>query len=260
MKDKTEGNEFMKDKTEGNEFMQMIERLTVNPDVSAEKIKQIMELEERSISLTAKRDFNAAMSQAQSKIEIVATKQKNEQTHSKYADLKDVLSTNKPIYTAAGFSLMFYEGETQKVGHIRICVDVMHEQGHTETRHLDLAIQTAGIAGKTMMTQIHGEGSAISYGRRYLTCMIFNIPTGDDNDGNAAAKTFITDEQVSELADMLDESGSDIPKFLQYMGVERLGEIQKKQFNSAKSALAIKLKTKGKRIHANYSPEGVGDE
>lgn len=169
-------------------FFATIERMATNPNVDVSKIKQIMDMQEHILDRNAEQAFNAAMTKAQNKIELVVAKSKNVQTGSNYADLKTVLLSAKPIYTAEGFSLMFYEGETTKEGHKRVCVDIMHKLGHTKQRYGDFAIQTTGIAGKAMMTQIHGEGSAFSYGRRYLTCLIFNIPTGDetDDDGNAA--------------------------------------------------------------------------
>ena len=171
---------------EQQSFFATIERLSMRPDVDVSKIKQIMEIQEHILDRNAEQAFNAAMTKAQSRIELVVAKSKNDQTHSTYADLKTVLLSAKPVYTAEGFSLMFYEGETTVDNHKRVCVDIMHEMGHTKQRYGDFAIQTTGIAGKSMMTQIHGEGSAFMYGRRYLTCMIFNIPTGDDDDGNAA--------------------------------------------------------------------------
>lgn len=167
-------------------FFASIERLAANPAVDVSKIKEIMDMQEHILDRNAEQAFNAAMTRAQNKIELVVAKSENKQTGSKYANLKTVLLSAKPIYTTEGFSLMFYEGETSKENHKRVCVDIMHEQGHTKQRYGDFAIQTTGIAGKAMMTQIHGEGSAFSYGRRYLTCLIFNIPTGDDDDGNAA--------------------------------------------------------------------------
>jgi hypothetical protein len=169
----------------------IIERLASNPNVDVEKLERIMKMQEQTIKREAQTAFNAAMVKAQNKIEIIAANEKNTQTGSTYAyaGLKDVITKAKPVYTAEGFSLMFYEGDSPDDKKKRTCVDIMHEQGHTEKRHIDLTIQTTGIAGKAMMTQIHGEGSAFSYGRRYLTCMIFNIPTGDDDDGNKAGKS-----------------------------------------------------------------------
>ena len=218
-------------------FFESIERLAANKDVDVSKIKQFMEMQEHALDRNAKQAFNSAMTKAQSKIELVVTKSKNEQTHSNYAKLEAVLISAKPIYTAAGFSLMFYEGETTKDNHKRVCVDIMHEEGHTEKRYGDFAIQTTGIAGKAMMTQIHGEGSAFSYGRRYLTCMIFNIPTGDDNDGNGAGVIYVDEKQLSSVVDMINAKSIDETLFLKHMGAESTDKILAKDFGRAMNVL-----------------------
>jgi hypothetical protein len=232
-------------------FLDLLERLVTNPDADVEKMQRIIDMQEQVLNRNAQQAFNAAMTRAQNKIELVIAKEKNEQTHSTYADLKAVLMSAKPIYTAEGFSLMFYEGETAKENHTRICVDIMHEQGHTEKRHVDMAIQTTGIAGKAMMTQIHGEASAFMYGRRNLTCMIFNIPTGIDDDGNAAGGSMepITKVQVDELHKEITERNVDLAKFLKVMKVKmkietlaKIEDIPQNQYVMALSAVKSKQK------------------
>lgn len=209
-------------------FFAIIERMSNRPDFSVDMIKQLQEIQEHSLDRNAKQEFNAAMTRVQGKIELVVAKEKNTQTKSNYANLKAVLIKSKPIYTGEGFSLMFYEGDSPKETQKRVCVDIMHSGGHTEKRHGDFTIQTTGIAGSAMMTQIHGEGSAFSYGRRYLTCMVFNIPTGDDDDGNAAGsgeQKFITPEQVSELTKELNKFPDKGVAFLKFVGVETVDTI-----------------------------------
>ena len=225
------------------DFFAAIERLVINPDVDVAKIKQIMDMQEHILDRNAKQEFNAAMTRTQSKIELVVAKEKNTQTNSNYANLKAVLLSAKPVYTAEGFSLMFYEGETAKENHKRVCVDIMHEAGHTEKRHGDFTIQTTGIAGKAMMTEIHGEGSSFSYGRRYLTCMIFNIPTGDDDDGNKAGGIeYITDKQKSTLIALISERKVDVKKFLKVMAIDSLDLLPANLFDAA----CINVKSKAK--------------
>jgi hypothetical protein len=219
-------------------FLATIERLASRPDVDPDKIKQFMDMQERVLDRNAKQAFNASMMRAQSKIDLVVATSDNLQTKSKYANLKTILMQVKPIYTKAGFSLMFYEGETTKENHKRICVDIMHEQGHTESRHGEFAIQTTGIAGKAMMTEIHGEGSAIQYGRRYLTCMIFNVPVGADDDGNLAGGEVINQKQLSTITDMINNLNADEVKFCEVMGVDSLDKIT--DFDKAMKALRAK--------------------
>ena len=204
-------------------FLATIERLAALPDVNPEHIEQFIKMNERVLDRQAQKAFNAAMTRAQKKIELVVATSWNEQTKSHYANLKTTLLEVKPIYTQEGFSLMFYEGDSSRVEtHKRVCVDIIHNQGHTEKRHGEFAIQTTGIAGKTMMTQIHGEGSAFSYGRRYLTCMIFNVPTGDDDDGNAAGAgsgpaEYIDEKQLSTIVDLINDTEANEPKFLELL-------------------------------------------
>ena len=234
------------------DFFTAIERLAVNPDVDVAKIQQILDMQEQVLNRNARQAFNAAMTRAQSRIELVIKNRKNTQTNSTYADLTAILLEVKPIYTSEGFSLMFYEGETPKENHKRVYVDIMHEQGHTETRYGDFAIQTTGIAGKTMMTQIHGEASAFMYGRRNLTCMIFNIPTGDDDDGNRAGRltSYVNEVQLSTIIDMINDLEVNEARFLQYLETESgrkigsLEEIPADQYEVAMEALRAKKKVK----------------
>jgi len=236
-------------------FLAVVERLSARPDIPVEKIKQIMEMQEHILDRNAKQAFNSAMMRTQSKIELVVAKEKNVQTGSKYADLKSVLIKSKPIYTAEGFSLMFYPLESTREGHQRVGVDIMHEQGHTEQRYGDFAIQTTGIAGKVMMTQIHGEGSAFSYGRRYLTCMIFNIPTGDDDDGNTAGGIeFITEAQVTEITKLISSTKTNVEAFLKYAGAESVETIPAKSYS--KVLIALKQKAKTKKSEREPGEEG----
>jgi hypothetical protein len=224
--------------SESTSFFDMVERLASRPDIPVEKIQQLMEMQEHILDRNAKQAFNASMVEAQSGIKLVVAKKWNAQTKSKYANLEAILMEAAPIYTAAGFSLLFYEGDTDKKDHKRVCVDIMHSQGHTESRYGDFAIQTTGIAGKKMMTEIHGEGSAFTYGRRYLTCMIFNIPTGDDDDGNAAGGVpVVSEKQTSQIYDMINSKGVDEDEFLKYMGFESVETIPASQFGKAMNVL-----------------------
>ena len=153
-----------------------------------EQLEKMMELQERWEANEARKAFHDAMTQAQKNMPVIPRDKKNEQTGSMYSKHETIIKLAKPVYTAAGFSMMFYEGDTAKPDHIRIMCDIRHEKGHMETRHIDLKIDTTGIKGTVNKTGIHGSGSTISYGRQYLPGMIFNIPTGDDNDGNQPPK------------------------------------------------------------------------
>lgn len=220
-----------------NEFITVIERLSRMKDIPVDKIEQLFKMKQAEDDRSAKQEFNAAMARAQNRIELVVAKAWNEQTSSHYAKLKEVLIGTKPIYTEEGFSLMFYEGDNAAEGKKRVCADIMHKDGHTKKRHVDLTVTTKGTGGTTFMTQIHGEGSLFSYGRRYLTCMIFNIPTGDDDDGNSAGgdtSEFITEDQAKKLSADITKYYKDDVEFLKHLGAETVDTIYAgKQYNTA---------------------------
>ena len=239
----------------GDNFLAIVERLSMRPDIPVEKIKQLMEMQEHVLDRNAKQAFNAAMVRAQSKIKVIPTTSKNTQTNSMYAKHEDIVRLAAPIYTDEGFSLSFYEEDSPKEGHLRVMCDVMHDQGHTKTYHLDTALDMTGIKGTTNKTLIHAEGSSFTYGKRRLTCLIFNIPTGDDDDGNLGGGSiveYITEKQVSELTDMINDTKTDETKFLAYIGtslkreVDSIQNIPVKGYQIALAALKAKAKKKSR--------------
>jgi hypothetical protein len=207
-------------------FMSVIERLASRPDIDPAKIQQFMDMQEHILDRNAEQAFNAAMMRVQNKIPTILKGKENTDSHSTYAPLEDILKIIKPIYTAEGFSLMFYEGDTPKESHIRIMVDVMHEQGHTKTRFRDIPVDNVGMKGAVNKTLVHAGGSSASYGRRYLTCMIFNVPTGDDDDGNAAGKRpeFISQDQQTDINDKLKEFKIPTDRFYNYVSKALKGD------------------------------------
>lgn len=172
-------------------FFSAIERLAANPAVDVEKIKQMMEMQEHILDRNAKQAFNAAMVRAQAKMPIVPKDNENTQTGSMYSGYETLIKYCKPVYTNEGFSVTFSQGfgtpeNPLAEGHNRIVADVMHEEGHTKIVFADIPIETTGPKGGVLMTKTHATGSGFSYGRSYLIRLIFNIPTGNDDDGNAA--------------------------------------------------------------------------
>lgn len=203
-----------------------------------EKLKGVLELQERWEANQARKVYAKAFASAQAKIKAVVKKRKNTQTHSTYADLGDVIESVQPVYTDEGFAIIFYEGDTNKEGHVRVCADVLHEEGHRETYFLDVPLDGVGLKGNANMTGIHAKASSTSYGRRYLMCMIWNIPT-QDNDGNVQSAVKISDRELSAIRDMLISMGeekheADLAKAL---GVSNLEELPSAGFKRAMSIL-----------------------
>ena len=219
-------------------YLSVVERLAANKDVDVDKLQKIIDMQNNQLDREAEQAFNADMVLAQAEIKTVAKNQTNAQTHSEYADLEAIIKSAKPIYTKYGFALSFYEGDS-KGDLIRIMVDVMHREGHTKVRHSDFAVDDVGIAGKKNKTAIHGKGSTFAYGRRYLTCMIFNIPTGDDDDGCEPEPT-ITEEQAAEMAEKADAAKVDEKAFCKYFGIKEFFDLPANKYKAAMNMIAKK--------------------
>jgi len=65
---------------------------------------------------------------------------------------------------------------------------VTHAAGHNKRHHIDLPPDDSGAKGNVNKTGVQAAGSTNAYARRYLSLMIFNVSTEDDNDGNTAGK------------------------------------------------------------------------
>ena len=172
---------------QGNSPADMI-RMAVNGKADLAQLEKLLGLQERYEANQARKLYTASFSVVQANITSVVKTKSNPQTHSKYADLNGIIASSKPIYTAEGFSIIFSEGKPAVENAIRICADVLHRAGHKESYYYDVPLDGVGLKGNANMTKIHGKASSTSYGRRYLMCMIWNIPTGDDDDGTAAGK------------------------------------------------------------------------
>lgn len=167
-------------------MMSMIERAARDPAVDIDKLERLFALRERMVAEEKKTAYNAAMSIVQAKIKPVYRDAMNQSTNSAYARLESISDAITPIYTAEGFALSFDTGDSPKADHIRIICEVMHSAGHSALKHFDLALDNVGIKGNPNKTAIQASGSTISYGRRYLKLMVFDVVlTNEDNDGQA---------------------------------------------------------------------------
>lgn len=222
--------------TEAEQMLSMIERMIMDPNISIEKVERMFALKEKHDAQVAFSAYSAAMSLAQKEMGIVAKNKNNSHTKSNYADLAAIDNSIRPVYTRHGLSLSFsneqIDGEKVKVK----CI-VAHERGHRETFELVGELDGAGLKGNSNKTGIQAMGSTISYLRRYLTMMVFNIATSDDLDGvQPNSATTITDEQASIILDLLEDIEVDesrIPGFCKRWEIESLNRLPSIHFNRA---------------------------
>jgi hypothetical protein len=173
-------------RSDATALIQAIERAAINPAVDVDKMERLFALQERILARNAEVAFDESLSNVQREMPQVERDAKNDQTGSWYSKLETLNLAIVPVYTKYGFSLSFTEEDCPKEGHIRV-VCFCSRAGHTRKYHADVPIDLAGLRGNQNKTHTHAFGSTQSYGRRYLTLLIFNVVmAGEDDDGQKA--------------------------------------------------------------------------
>lgn len=166
-------------------MLAVIERAAANPAIDVDKMERLLSMQERIMAKVAEQKFNAAMSAAQQEMPRVGRDAHNPSTNSLYTRLETLNDAAVPIYTKHGFSLSFGTADCPTPDYFRITCHVSHDGGHSRDYQCDLPNDCVGAKGNASKTKMHGAGSTFSYGRRYLTLLIFNITlVNEDDDGN----------------------------------------------------------------------------
>jgi len=220
------------------DMLSMIERLIRDPSVDPDRIAQFMQLQERAERREAEKVFSEAMRVAQSEMAPIWKNRKNPSTNSTFADLEAVDAIARPIYTKHGFALSFNSKPADK-GYATVCCTVLHVGGFSKDYELTGELDTAGPKGGATKTGIQGLGSSVSYLRRYLEAMIWNLVFTDDRDGNSIV-SFVTQQQLDSLQDLIHEislTPERVTKFLETMGAKSFAEIPRAAFPAAVNLL-----------------------
>ena len=222
-------------------FISVVERAMRDPSMDIERVRQFVELRRQVRAEENEHAFNEAMAAAQHDMGPVRRDASNPQTRSKYATLTAVQNALSPIWTKHGFGVSFNTGDAPAENMVRVEA-IVTCAGHTRTYRIDMPADGKGARGNDVMTRTHATGSAITYGRRYLLLMIFNIAIGgEDDDGNMASRTnghavsddTITEAQATELRRLLKEKGRTEEQFCNFAKLDRIEELPVGRYEAA---------------------------
>jgi hypothetical protein len=221
-------------------IINVIARAASDPNTDVDKLERLLAMQERVLERAAEQAFNVAMREAQENMGPVLKNKENKETHSTYANLEQVSKLMDPIIYKHGFSMSFGTADCPYPNHYRVTCDVSHTGGFTKHYQADVPVDNTGPKGAQNKTMTHGFGSALSYGRRYLKLLIFDVATTDD-DGRAAGNGRpISKEQFETLNGLADAVGADKPKLCQYMKIDALNELPAFSYDNAVSILTQK--------------------
>lgn len=168
-------------------------------DIDVEKMERLFALQERLLAKQSEAEFTIAMKSVQSEMPYVKRDARNSSTNSSYVRLDTLIKAVVPVYTRHGFTLSFGTADCPIADHYRVTCECRHAGGHVTRYQADVPRDDLGPKGMPSKTKTHGFGSALTYGRRYLTLLIFNVNTGDDDDGNAAGGIKDGGETITKL-------------------------------------------------------------
>lgn len=153
-------------------------------------VERLLAWRDEQIALKAELAFKTAMASAQEEMAPIRADMLNPETDSRYGSLEAVDEVIRKVYTAHGFSPTFDTEDTSDPLAIRVICDLNHRDGHCRRYSLPMPCDGKGPKGNPVMSRIHATGSALTYGRRYLLCNIFNLVVSkkQDDDGNAAGR------------------------------------------------------------------------
>lgn len=218
-------------------MLQIVARAASDPNIDVDKMERLLGVQERMMAKQAEINFTRSLSTLQENLPRIKKtgqiKMKGvvQSTYAKYEDIDDVI---RPLLIQNGFSLRFNSRESS--GKVVITGTLAHRDGHSITDEIPLAIDASGSKNN-----VQGVGSTIAYGKRYLVGMLLNLVfEGEDDDGQSAGYKPLSDDQATEIKDMLRDTGADVKKFLEYMDADNVDAIDASDYGKAITALRRK--------------------
>jgi hypothetical protein len=228
----------------------MIERIAIDPNIPIDRLEKMMAMKERmedrareDAEREARKAYYAAMSRCQKALPVVTKTKRNDHTKSNYADLAAIEDQAMPIIHDFGFGVNFQPAGYNDKGELQIKWTISHEAGHSESDVAGIPVDGAGSQGKVNKTGTQAFGSTATYGRRYLLCMLFNISTGDDRDGNNAPQSSepITDKQAAEIRGLIEQGEVDIEKFCGRWNIDAITDLPQRQYDEVVLSLQQRI-------------------
>lgn len=217
--------------------MEMVGR-ALEMGVSADILKQMMDLRDREEARNAKIAFTKAVAAAKAEIrpimktrEVDYTPVGKQRVNYRHEDLAGIEEQVSPILTKHGLHYRF-ESDNGIDRPLTITCILEHDDGYATRTPLSASADSSG--GKNSLQAI---ASAATYLQRYTLKLALGLSVSHDDDGKASSETNepkrIDAEQVKTILALLDETDSDIEKFCQMGKIDAIPDMLANQFDSA---------------------------
>lgn len=234
--------------------MSIIESCATNPDFDVRKMRALLAMKRELDAEEREYAYTLAMRNAQDEMRPVVREKMNNHTKAKYATLEQVHEACKPIWLKHGFSLSSHSDVSPIPGYYRVITVCSHVGKHKTTHFLDAPPDDAGPKGEKNKTPIQALGSTVSYVRRYLDLMIFDITLiGEDRDGNrtpngSGGGPVVTDAQALQIEALVADHDlkEDMTRLFKWLKVVTYTEIPADKHDEVLAALNRKINDRRK--------------
>lgn len=226
--------------SEGDAVLSMVERMMVDPNVSIERANQAWDFAMKIRGEQARKAFDEAVAEAKATIKPISRNAKGH-NNKKYADFSAIAREVDPILGPLGLSYRFRSEQNE--GRISVTCRLGHKGGHFEETTL------FGPADKSgSKNDIQAIGSTLTYLQRYSLVLMLGLAASNDDDGRRSEVVegdvdplaTINEEQQAEIRQLLDATGSNVGKFLEFARAETISDILVKDYHRLKAILSKK--------------------
>jgi len=208
--------------------------------VDTDKLNQLLDIQQRYEAIEAEKLYNNAVAQFKSE-ELILDKNKDVKygnTEYSHITLGYALSKVNPVLSKYGLSISW--STKQADGGIYVTCKLSHSAGHFEESTLHSPPDGSG--GKNSIQAI---GSAVTYLKRYTAFSLLGLESADaDDDGKGSEDEieYLSEEQIANLQALIEEVNADESKFLAWLKVTSLSDIQAAAYDDCVRQLERKRK------------------
>lgn len=217
---------------------QRLIELAITQGADVDKLERLMDLEERWRANKAREAYYHAIATFQSRVpRLRKTKHVDAgPVRYDYTPLSDIGEQLKDVLRECRLS---YRWEIEDAGeYIKVNCIVTHEAGHSEATAMCAPPDDSG-----KKNAVQQRGSTITYLQRYTLIGALGLTTADsDIDARMHSGETISEEQAMNLEALLTEVGADRPKFLKWLGVDKVSDCPAHKYSQAIKMLEKKRK------------------
>lgn len=223
----------------------LILQKAIEGGVTAENVavvEKMMALYERMQDKHAEREYTAALHALQSDMPVIVAKSEIK-NRGKYERFEDVMHVVTPLLRKHGFSVTF-SNDYDDSNRVKETCKLSHISGHSQSNSFTVRV------GKNSDSETQADCKAATTAKRNALLNALNIVIrqdvlqSDDNVGNEGSA--ITQQEADELRDLVDESGSDRERFLEFAQAKSFEEIASARLPVLHARLQAKMKAAGK--------------